>query len=79
MNVTVEKKQGSILSVRRPKMVGQTKPKLLIYTRDGKIPLTIIPDAGEISEALGNRWKANFVCTVNGTNFTLGKEIHCRD
>lgn len=79
MQVKVEPVKGSILSVLRPKVVGATTPKLLIYTRDGKIPMKIIPDTGEISEALGNRFKANFVCTIDGPNIILGKEVYCQN
>ena len=79
MYVKVEKKQGSILSVLRPKMVGQTSSKLLIYTRDGKLPLKLIPDTGEISKALGNRTKANFLCSIDGQNIKLGNEVFCHE
>lgn len=79
MHVKVEKKQANILKVLRPRIIGSKASKLLICSRDGKIPPTIIPDVGEISEALGKRIKANFIYTLEGANITLGAEVYCRD
>lgn len=79
MQISVTTEQGNILKVQRPKMRGKNPGKLLIYSRDFRIPITLIPDTGTISAALGNRMKAYFSYTLDGKNITLGQEVYCQD
>lgn len=67
-----------VLKVQRPVIYSrQHKRYLLVYSLDCAIPPTLIPDTGEISEALGRRFKAYFLCYVNSNKeIHLGQEVH---
>ena len=79
MYVNVEKKQGGILKVLRPKIVGSVDSKLLICSKDGKIPPTLVPDTGELSRKMGSHIRANFVYTMDGSKIRIGNEVYCRE
>lgn len=76
MKVPVKKVEGTILKIQRI-VYASKKKALLIYTEDGQVLPTIIPDEGTFSQALGDRRKAYFICTVDGQQkIRLGNEIY---
>ena len=79
MYVNVESKQANILKVLRPKIKGANVSKLLIFSQDGQIPPTLVPDTGDLSKRLGKRIKASFVYTRDGTGINIGNEVYCRE
>lgn len=61
-----------IIKIQRPAL---KDPRLLIYSEDGDIPITLIPDEEPFKAALGNRVRAWFKYTVDAGRIILGDEV----
>lgn len=48
---------------------------LVVYSKCGRLPLSMLPDEGQFSDALGSRNKAHFICDIQMGKINIVKEI----
>lgn len=64
-----------IIKIQRPAF--QKERKLLIYSEDGMIPISLVPDEGDFKAALGDRIRACFKYTMDTAGrIILGEEVY---
>lgn len=66
-----------ILKIQRPAI--KDARKLLIYSEDGTVPISLIPDEGPMKKALGDRIRACFKFTMEAGKIVLGEEVYHQD
>lgn len=63
-----------VIKIQRPAF--KKDPKLLIYSEDGTIPISLVPDEGPLKAALGDRIRACFRYTIEAGRIILSEEVY---
>lgn len=61
---------------QRPLFTTAASPMLLIYSKCGTIPPTMLPETEDLRATLGSRRKAYFLCKLDGVDLVIAGETH---